>query len=97
VREVLFTIKTFDFDFGAHLRAQGSFRSLDFPLQLAHGLLVASHITTSFGFVGTRKIIDDAVIEDGIVSTLKISPMARLGAFEYSGIDRIEIIPRPRT
>jgi flavin reductase (DIM6/NTAB) family NADH-FMN oxidoreductase RutF len=41
--------------------------------------------------------IDDAVIEDGIVSTLKISPMARLGAFEYSGIDRIEIIPRPRT
>lgn len=39
--------------------------------------------------------INDAVIDGGIVSTLKIAPMARLGAFEYSGIDRIEVIPRP--
>ena len=39
--------------------------------------------------------IDDAVIEDGVVNTLKIAPIARLGAFEYSGIDRIEVIPRP--
>jgi flavin reductase (DIM6/NTAB) family NADH-FMN oxidoreductase RutF len=41
--------------------------------------------------------IEDSVIENGVVSTLKIAPMARLGAFEYSGIDRIEVIPRPRT
>jgi flavin reductase (DIM6/NTAB) family NADH-FMN oxidoreductase RutF len=40
--------------------------------------------------------IDDRVIEDGMVNTLKIAPTARLGAFEYSGIDRIEVIPRPR-
>jgi flavin reductase (DIM6/NTAB) family NADH-FMN oxidoreductase RutF len=40
--------------------------------------------------------IDDRVIEDGLVNTLKIAPTARLGAFEYSGIDRIEVIPRPR-
>lgn len=41
--------------------------------------------------------IEDSVIDNGIVSTLKIAPIARLGAFEYSGIDRIEVIHRPRS
>jgi flavin reductase (DIM6/NTAB) family NADH-FMN oxidoreductase RutF len=39
--------------------------------------------------------IDDQFIRDGVVDTLKIAPMARLGAFEYTCVDKIEVIPRP--
>jgi flavin reductase (DIM6/NTAB) family NADH-FMN oxidoreductase RutF len=39
--------------------------------------------------------IDDAVLQDGKVDTLKIAPMSRLGSFEYAYVDRVEIIPRP--
>jgi flavin reductase (DIM6/NTAB) family NADH-FMN oxidoreductase RutF len=39
--------------------------------------------------------IDDNCIRDGIVDTLRLGPMARLGGFEYTVVERIESIPRP--
>lgn len=39
--------------------------------------------------------IDDACIRDGKVDTLALEPMARLGGFEYIGVDDLVIIPRP--
>ena len=39
--------------------------------------------------------IDDACIRDGKVDTLALEPMARLGGFEYIGVDKLEVIPRP--
>ena len=39
--------------------------------------------------------IDDAVITDGIVDTLKIAPLARMGGSDYTHVERCERIPRP--
>jgi flavin reductase (DIM6/NTAB) family NADH-FMN oxidoreductase RutF len=39
--------------------------------------------------------IDDACVRDGRVDTLALEPMARLGGFEYIGVDKLVIIPRP--
>jgi flavin reductase (DIM6/NTAB) family NADH-FMN oxidoreductase RutF len=39
--------------------------------------------------------IADDCIRDGKVDTVKLSAMARLGGFEYTSVDRVEIIPRP--
>ena len=39
--------------------------------------------------------ISDDCIRNGKVDTLKLSPMARLGGFEYMSVDHVETIPRP--
>lgn len=39
--------------------------------------------------------IDDSCVRDGKVDTVMLEPMARLGGFEYIGVDKLEIIPRP--
>lgn len=39
--------------------------------------------------------IDDKVIQNGVVDTLKIAPIGRLGGSEYTAVHQIEIIHRP--
>lgn len=40
--------------------------------------------------------VDDRFIEDGFVRTEKLQPLARDGYFDYSWVDRVASLPRPR-
>jgi flavin reductase (DIM6/NTAB) family NADH-FMN oxidoreductase RutF len=39
--------------------------------------------------------IDDEVVVDGGVDVMKLSPMARMGGFDYTFVNFLEVIPRP--
>lgn len=39
--------------------------------------------------------IADEVVRDGCVDVLALAPMARLGGFDYTHVESVEVIPRP--